>query len=338
MTEEVLPDPLVPSDVDLTDFAFMPLEVQRLRNSELASDETPESCWAAVLLWCAAWHEVPAASIPDNDQWQAKQCGYVARGRIDPQWAKVKPGALRNFVACSDGRLYHSTLAKKALESWESKLRHAYGKMLDRLRKLNKARADQELPPVPPPSFESWNSAGRADPVPPEVGNASAGIPPEKALKGIEGTGRSKGQGDSPEKNPSGSRRLATTGKRLPDPTPTIPCPYDAIVDAYHRELPSLPKVRLRDGPTWDDRQKAMRVFWGWVLSSRKSDGTRRAETAEQALEWIAAYFRRAADNDFVMGRSRPGQGHEGWRADLEYLLSKRGLKQVIEKTVEAAA
>lgn len=81
-----------------------------------------------------------------------------------------------------------------------------------------------------------------------------------------------------------------------------------------------------------------MRTFWGWVLSSRKSDGSRRAETGEQALEWIAAYFRRAAENDFVAGRSKPGPGHEGWRADLEYLLSKRGLKQVIEKTQERAA
>ncbi len=150
------------------------------------------------------------------------------------------------------------------------------------------------------------------------------------------GAGAGAGAGEAP--NPSGSRRLAPTAGGREDPKPTIPCPYDAIVDAYHRELPSLPKIRLRDGPTWDERTKAMRSFWGWVLSSRKSDGTRRAETAEQAIDWIAAYFRRAAENDFVMGRSRPGAGHEGWRADLEYLLSKRGLKQVIEKTVERAA
>ena len=81
-----------------------------------------------------------------------------------------------------------------------------------------------------------------------------------------------------------------------------------------------------------------MRSFWGWVLSSRKSDGTSRAETAEQALEWIAKYFGRARDNDFVMGRLRPGKGHENWRADFDFLLSTNGLKQVIEKTIEAAA
>lgn len=324
MTDEALPPPLVPADVDLTDFAFMPLEVQRLRNSELASDETPESCWAAVLLWCAAWHEVPAASIPDNDQWQAKQCGYVARGRVDPQWSKVKPGALRNFVACSDGRLYHSTLAKKALESWDSKLRHAYGKMLDRLRKLNKARADQELHPVAAPSFETWNSAGRADPLPPEVGQDDAGIPLEKGLKGIEGTGRSKGQGDSSKKNPTGS----SAGM------PTIPCPYQAIVDLYHEKLASLPRCRLMP----KSRQAALRKVWGWVLSSTKRDGTRRATTADEALRWLGDYFGLASENDFLMGRTPRNPQHANWRCDLDYLLTDRGMKQVIEKTQEHAA
>ena len=62
----------------------MPLDVGRLRDSDLASDETPEACWAAVLLWCASWHQIPAASIPDNDQWLAKQAGYAARKLVQP--------------------------------------------------------------------------------------------------------------------------------------------------------------------------------------------------------------------------------------------------------------
>lgn len=321
-----LPEPLVPAEVDLRDFAFMPLDVVRVRDSDLAAEETPESCWAALLLWCASWHQVPAASIPDSDQWQAKQAGYVARGRIDKAWETVRDGALRNWVKCSDGRLYHPVVAEKALESWQAKLaQRARTKAATEAREARR-RAQQSGPEV---ERDGKRDAER-DVVRDDQRDVVRDVHQE--------TGTVKRQGIEEISNPSGSRRLATTGKRQNAPTPTIPCPYGAIVDAYHRELPTLPKIRLRDGPTWDDRQKAMRTFWGWVLSSRKSDGTRRAETAEQALEWIAAYFRRAAENDFVMGRSRPGQGHEGWRADLEYLLSKRGLKQVIEKTVEAAA
>lgn len=115
------PTPLVPADVDLRDFAFMPLDVVRLRDSDLAAEETPEACWAALLLWAASWHQIPAASIPDSDQWQAKQAGYVARGRIDKAWESVRAGALRNWVKCSDGRLYHPVVAEKALTAWAEK-------------------------------------------------------------------------------------------------------------------------------------------------------------------------------------------------------------------------
>ncbi len=95
--------PLVPEDVDLQDFAYMPLDVRRLRDSDLAAMETPESCWAAVLLWAASWHQVPAASLPDDDRVLSNLAGY---GRVVSEWQKVKEGALRGWVKCSDGRLY----------------------------------------------------------------------------------------------------------------------------------------------------------------------------------------------------------------------------------------
>jgi hypothetical protein len=323
--------PLTPPDCDLTDFAYMPLDVARLRQSELTSDETPEACWAAVLLWCAAWHEVPAASIPDNDQWQAKQCGYVARGKIDKAWEGVRAGALRGFVKCSDGRLYHTVVAEKARESWESKQRHAYGRMTERVRKANKHRAENGLTAIAMPTFEQWFSAGRADPVPPEspppapeippeTQDRSAGIPPEKALKG-----ESKGEGEGEvnllgEREPNGSSSAE----------PTLPaCPHDALIAIYHEVLPELPKVRLAT----PDRRKALLKTWRWVLTSRRTDGERRAETSEQAREWFRDYFTRARANDFLMGRSQRFGEHAGWKCDLDFLLTDRGLKHVIEKT-----
>jgi hypothetical protein len=118
----------------------------------------------------------------------------------------------------------------------------------------------------------------------------------------------------------------------------TPPCPYGDIVDAYHEALPTLPRVKLRDGPTWEDRKRTMRKFWDWVATSRKSDGTPRGGSQEQAMAWIRSYFGHAARNDFVMGRTRRSAEHEHWRADLDYLLSKSGVKQVIEKTEAVAA
>lgn len=80
-----------------------------------------------------------------------------------------------------------------------------------------------------------------------------------------------------------------------------------------------------------------MRKLWGWVLSSSKSDGTRRATNADEALAWFGGYFARVTANDFLMGRTPRSAEHAGWKADLDFLLTERGLKQVIEKTQDAA-
>lgn len=85
-------------------------------------------------------------------------------------------------------------------------------------------------------------------------------------------------------------------------------------------------------------RQAALRKVWGWVLSSTKTDGTRRATTAEEAMTWLGGYFDRASENDFLMGRTPRNPQHANWRCDLDYLLTDRGMKQVIEKTQEHAA
>jgi hypothetical protein len=109
-----MPEPFTPRDLDLRDFAYMPLEVVRLRDSDTVVYSTGDEFRAAVLLWCAAWHQVPAASLPDDDRMLATLAGY---GRDLASWDQVKVGALRGFVTCSDGRLYHPVIAEKALES-----------------------------------------------------------------------------------------------------------------------------------------------------------------------------------------------------------------------------
>lgn len=111
------PEPLIPADVDLRDFGFMPLDVLRLRDSDLATLSTGDEFKAAVLLWCASWHQVPSGSLPENDRLLAKYAG----GLTAPEWKKVKEGALRGFVECADGRFYHSVIASKALEAWKAK-------------------------------------------------------------------------------------------------------------------------------------------------------------------------------------------------------------------------
>lgn len=109
---------LVASNVDLRDFVYMPLDVVRLRDSDLAAIATGDAFRAAVMLWCAAWHQVPAASLPTDDRMLARYAGY---GRDVAAWSEVKDDALRGFVLCDDGRLYHPVIAEKAVEAWNAK-------------------------------------------------------------------------------------------------------------------------------------------------------------------------------------------------------------------------
>lgn len=110
-----LPPPFVPENCNLGDFAFMPLDVRRLLSSETWILGTGDERAAAMCLWLESWHQVPAASIPDNDRMLAHlaQCS---------KWPKVREQALRGWVKCSDGRLYHKVVAEKALEAWIEKL------------------------------------------------------------------------------------------------------------------------------------------------------------------------------------------------------------------------
>jgi len=217
-----LPAPLTPPDCNLQDFAFMPLDVARLRDSDMAAYESPEACWAGVLLWSAAWHQVPAASLPDDDRFLAKAAGY---GRVVKEWMNLREGALHGWVKCADGRLYHPVVAEKALESWRAKLHHAWKKECDRVRKSNKQRESEGRPPLPLPPEPGTNpveipreSAGiPAESITDSVGNGETGdgIPLENALKG-QGEGQGQGQGQ-------GQGECKPKASTPPPPTPSTP-------------------------------------------------------------------------------------------------------------------
>lgn len=127
-------EPLVPAEVDLRGLPYMPLDVNRLRDSQLAISASGDEFRAAVLLWCASWNQVPAASLPADDATLAAYAGY---GRDVKGWRKVKDGAMRGFVHCSDGRWYHPVVAEKALEAWRERLdyRDKKGNEAERLQR-----------------------------------------------------------------------------------------------------------------------------------------------------------------------------------------------------------
>lgn len=116
MPAHTLPEPFVPADCDLTDFKYIPIEIERLRRSSAwrLAKRRPELAFYMLNLWIASWHEVPAASLEDDDDALADLALCDHR-----KWQKIKADVLRGWVKCSDNRLYHSVVSEKALEAHE---------------------------------------------------------------------------------------------------------------------------------------------------------------------------------------------------------------------------
>jgi len=111
----------VPSDCDLRSFPFLPLDVVRLRDSRLALRSTGDEFKAAVLLWCAAWHQVPAGSLPDDEIELAALAGCGPGKAGAKAWAKVRDMALHGWAKGNDGRLHHAVIGEKVAEAWRQK-------------------------------------------------------------------------------------------------------------------------------------------------------------------------------------------------------------------------
>lgn len=113
-------EPLTPPDCDLRGLDYMPLLGNHLFGSEFNARANDSEWRAALTLWWAAWTQKPAASLPNDD---AALCRLADLGRDLRAWKKVKAMALYGFVECSDGRLYHKTLAEQAMIAWGKRVK-----------------------------------------------------------------------------------------------------------------------------------------------------------------------------------------------------------------------
>ncbi len=231
--------PLVPPEVDLRDFPYMPLFLARLRASDFTTYASGDEFRAGLFLWGAAWHERPAASLPDNDIALAR---FAELGRDLKTWRRLKAVALRGWVKCSDDRLYHRVVSELALEAWIEKLGQRkssaagnakrYGQTFDptlfdaaiedaikRLSALNpssrllgkhlskSSRPDPDGSPEPLPSGAP--DASRSTPI------GSIGRSPELLPSPSQGKGRKEKERE--EKKESSSSARAARAQTTPD-------------------------------------------------------------------------------------------------------------------------
>ncbi len=141
---EGLPEPLTPEGCDLSNFPYFSFDAAKFRDSDFALTVDPAAGFRAVMLWSAAWHQKPAASLPNNDKVLFRLSGCMSMD----EWLSIKEEALYGFVLCSDGRLYHKYLAEHARKAF-SKSRKAKAAVA--------SRKDRQPDPVQKPNGRKAN-------------------------------------------------------------------------------------------------------------------------------------------------------------------------------------
>jgi uncharacterized protein YdaU (DUF1376 family) len=122
------PLPFTSLDDDVRCLDGFMLNVERLLASETVAIGNPSQICAALMLWCRAWKQVPGGSLPNDERILASFSGAGAR------WKTVRDVALRGFVLCSDGRLYHRYLCEEVKRSVKAKRAYEARRDIDQKR------------------------------------------------------------------------------------------------------------------------------------------------------------------------------------------------------------
>lgn len=323
-----IPDPMTPADCDLQDFPFMPLMVGRLRKSKawVKARRNPALGFYMVNLWASAWHEVPAGSLEDDDDVLADAA------MCDPsKWAKVRDDAMRGWVKCSDGRLYHPVVCERAMEAWASKQERRKRDEHERDRKRVEREERSHLFGLLKSAgiHKPWNasltdlrkavhdlSAGQVSDSPDDVHDLSR-------LREGQGYGKGEGQGDL-----INSVANATDGGGSP-PAPPLPQPADPSAAAPKEKTPAdMAKAELWHAAVSVLEQggcpKAQaRSFMGKLVKDYGQDVVRDAVAAAvtaqpvDAREYLRATCQHAAGQRQHTKPGAPAQGkHSGFTED----------------------
>jgi hypothetical protein len=106
--------PLVPPDIDIPRLQWVPVYTDRLWESNFFAVATDAEFKAAFCLWLKSWNQKPPGSLPTDDRLLcrlAELSGNLAK------WRKVKFIALRHWIECDDGRLYHPVIAEFVIDA-----------------------------------------------------------------------------------------------------------------------------------------------------------------------------------------------------------------------------
>lgn len=218
--DQSLPEPFSSRDCDLRGLEWMPLQTQDLLDSDLWLLSDGWEFKAALGLICKSWRQVPAGSLPNDDRALATLAGV-------PDWTSVRTMALRNWVLCSDGRLYHPIVAAKAMEALPHRQEFVQKKTADADRKQRERKDRKDL-------FARLKAAG----ITPKWDTKTGEL--RDLVAKLEGPGGAVSAPAPVTETPDLSRDLSRLGQG-PDTTPP-----DTTNPSGKEEIPPKPPRRRR--------------------------------------------------------------------------------------------
>jgi hypothetical protein len=136
-----LPSPFNSPDCVLHGMPCILMNAQHIRDSTLEN----EPLGLALRAQAVSWHQEPAGSLPGTERHLARALGFGTDARSLRRL--IKAGALRDWVMCNDGRLYHAEVCAKARAAREMRLRQVA--QTEAARKARHAEAPQAPPAEP---------------------------------------------------------------------------------------------------------------------------------------------------------------------------------------------
>lgn len=101
-------------------------------------------------------------------------------------------------------------------------------------------------------------------------------------------------------------------------------CPVQEIVKLYHATLPECPQVKILS----KSRERAVHARWGEIGDRLREQG--RPSDKAARMEYLTAFFNRAAESDFLQGRRALRDGST-YIVTFDKLMSPSGFLGVIE-------
>lgn len=100
-------------------------------------------------------------------------------------------------------------------------------------------------------------------------------------------------------------------------------CPHVKVLALFREKLPELPQPKPE---FWEGKPAdALRSRWKWLLTAKRTDGTRYATDEAEALAWFARFFDYVSASDFLMARSGD------FKCTLQWLVKAENFAKVVQ-------